>query len=133
MARHLVISFDDNEEAEQFVEALKIEGAVFFQDATQHFKNVNPEKVRLIGLFAKPTKFCDCVHTSEAKTVRSQKFGWYIHWPGCGKPISGHYQSALKNLLNPPGTDARSLGIFLGVREGVARWPEPGSSQKTTK
>lgn len=126
MARHIVISFEDNDEAEEFMAALKVEGATFFQDKEQHFKHIDPSKVAVIGVFAKPTKFCQCPYTEDMKTVRSKNYGWYVH-VGCNKPIPGHYQSAMKNLIDPPevAADVRKRGVYLGVREGQTRWPEP--------
>lgn len=129
MARHIVVSFEDNNDAEQFIAALKTEGAVFFQDDKQHFKNINTEKTSILGVFAKPTKFCQCPYTEDMKTVRSANYGWYIH-NVCNMPIPGHYQSALKNLMNPPDMDARKNKVFLGVREGETRWPQPTTSKK---
>lgn len=129
MARHLVISFEDNGEAEEFMAALKIEGAVFFQDKEQHFKNINPKQVGVTGVFAKPTRFCQCEGTGEEiKTVRSKNYGWYVHVT-CNKPISGHIQSAMKNLLDPPGVDSRKRSCTLILREGEMRYPEPTSTK----
>jgi hypothetical protein len=129
MARHVVVSFDDNEEADEFIKALGVEGSVFFHGALGNFKNADPKKVRVIGLFAKPTKFCQCRYTEEPKMVRSKNYGWYLH-KDCNMPIAGHYQSALKNLLEPANIDPRKRGIFLGVREGETRWPEPRSAKE---
>lgn len=124
MARHIVISFDDNDDAEQFIEALKVDGAVFFQDSSQHFKNVDPMTCTVIGVYAKPTQFCQCTYADDMPTARSKNYGWYVHTV-CKKPIPGHYQSALKNLIEAPNTSARTRKMHLGVREGETRWPEP--------
>lgn len=133
MAKHIVVSFDDDDDAAQFMAAIKIEGAIFFQDPEQHFKHIDVNKARVIGVFAKPTKFCECPYVADMPTARSAKYGWYIHHPGCSKPIPGHYQSGMKNLLDPENIDSRARRVFLGVREGELRYPEPTTTKREGK
>jgi hypothetical protein len=130
MGRHVVVTFDDVNAAEQFVAALKVEGSVFFQGADEHFTHINPDEVRVSGIFAKPNSFCECpFEGKEFKYVRGAKYGLYVH-DKCLKPDGGSIQSAPKNLVYPEGTDVREVKVRLSVREGTKRWPEPSPADK---
>lgn len=106
MARYVLLAFDNNKEADEFINAVGIEGGIFFVGADTHFKNINPEKTFVRGLWARPTQFCECGGSGKMRQgyARGAKFGWWVH-NACGKPTKGwangdHYYPALgKNLL----------------------------------
>lgn len=129
MGRHVVISFDNATDAEEFIAAVKVAGAVFFMGSDAHFKNVNAEQTAVVGLFAKPNDFCECKYEGEMPIVRGSKFGLFVHTV-CKKPMGGQLQSAPRNLLYPKDMDVRKMVaqeryVGLSVREGRTRWPVP--------
>lgn len=83
MARLVTFYFEDNDMAERAMQ-----------------EGLTGGKVN--GLFAVPTKFCDCPHNSPAQIrliARGAKLGWWVH-KGCGKPLHNSWQSP-RNLLDP--------------------------------
>ena len=117
MARYVLVQFDDNGEADAFVKALSIEGGVFFMGADGHFRNSTVEKVNVLGVFAKPSKFCECAKPGD-NLVRGAKLGWLVH-RGCGKPLKNKWQHP-RNLIDD-GPVHKGLGpLYLGIVE-----PEP--------
>lgn len=89
-SRYLLIEFDDEESALKLKEKL---------DATEG------RRFRVVGLFAKPTAYCQCgVNTwtttkaSPANIKRGKKFGWWV-CTECRRPTSS--LSGLVNLLKP--------------------------------
>lgn len=130
MARYVLLAFESNVEAETFVNAVPIEGGVFFIGSDGHFNNVTVEKTRVRGLWAKPTKMCECPNTVLRNFVRGPKFGWY----SCAKCSGTHpgwargehlYQSLGKNML-PVSAEApewRGEGIANHTwNEGSREW-----------
>lgn len=77
MARYVVLSFEDNDEAELFVDATINDEAYTLSVSTS-----------VLGVYAQPTQFCDFMHP---KVKRNQawsfgkKFGWMI-CTTCNKP-----------------------------------------------
>lgn len=76
MARYVVLSFDDNEDAEIFIDHIR--------EAV--------ESAEVLGLFAQPTQFCPASGSggcSKGKRVRGwsrgKKYGWWV-CSGCHKP-----------------------------------------------
>lgn len=130
MARYVLLAFDSNDEADQFINATTIKGGVFFTDKEGHFHNTEPDKVKVRGLWAKPTKMCECPNTVLRSFVRGKTYGWY----SCAKCKGTHpgwargehlYQSFGKNML-PVSADApewRGEGIANHTwNEGSREW-----------
>lgn len=91
-ARYLLIEFDDEESA------LKLKGML--DERTRVGRGV-----RVVGLFAKPTDYCQCGidtwTTTKARvstTRRGRKFGWYV-CTVCKRPTAS--ESGLVNLIAP--------------------------------
>ena len=96
MARYVVLSFEDNEEADMFVAS-----TIAFLPASN--ASDDPEiarTVEVVGLYAQPTQFCDLPHTKaewkeyESKHAkqawtRGAKYGWII-CVICHKPSGKH-------------------------------------------
>lgn len=84
MARYLLVEFDDNAEAEAF--------------AAMTNEQEEGTTMRTIGMFGKPTIFCEC-EDKRIEPVMGQKYGWRVH-AKCGRPPRNHWHTA-KNLLHP--------------------------------
>lgn len=87
-ARYLLIEFDDEAQAE----------ALRAQIDTATLKG---KKFRVVGMFARPTRWCSCFYTTakykEWNLQRGAKFGWWV-CPTCRRPLVWH-RHALVNLL----------------------------------
>lgn len=81
MAKYVVIEFDNDEDADYEIE---------------HF---NTSDARIVGLYKKPTIFCE--HTDARKPpkgwTRGKKYGWWI-CTECGKP-SQQWSRALPSMM----------------------------------
>jgi len=120
MARYILIQVDDNEAAKLIVEDIQKTGELAYQ--VEESELLTPAKV--IGLFAKPTQFCDCPNPGD-RVAKGTKWGWLLHSPGCNKPRRNMWQHA-RNLLHyekAPATIAESRvnvearRVYIGVRE----------------
>jgi hypothetical protein len=115
MARYVLLRFDDDDQADHFVEAIK-QNDVFFShknpDGTGNYGYITG--VQPVGVFQSPTKFCDC-ENKLAPSVRSKKYGWWVH-PHCRKPKAGISQQP-KNLLYPDGYRVHKQEVFLNMIE----------------
>lgn len=118
MARYVLVEFEENDDAEKFVEAIN-NGKVFY--TTPHrklegeFSVVQPNGDTTVrALFAKPTQFCQCSNPGD-RSVRGAKFGWYVH-AACGKPKQSSWQHP-RNLLDPPDLPTRQRSCYLGIVE----------------
>lgn len=92
MARYVLISFEDNNEAEDFVKAALEDrvGEQLGHDAFYEFATMS-----IWGMYFKPTQFCECPQPGP-KQSRGARYGLWID--ACGKPIRGHTQHP-RNLL----------------------------------
>jgi hypothetical protein len=97
MARWVLIEIDDNADAEAYVESLKI-GKTFMTINTGDSYKVQEAPVRVVGLYAKPVKFCEC--ETPGKVARGEKLGWWV-CTKCNKPQTTRWQMP-NNLLAPP-------------------------------
>lgn len=96
VARYLLVMVDENDRAEKLRHKLdEVEG------------------IDVIGVFWKPTQFCNC-ENYEGRSPRGKKYGWNIH-TACGRPRPGNRQ-APNNLmfLNVP---SRFQNISLSIKE----------------
>jgi hypothetical protein len=97
MARYLLVQVDRNDTADRLRDRL---------DAVAGLK--------VIGMFAKPTQFCECEEDT-GRSVRGSRFGWSL-CPNCKKPKTDALQSSLPNL-DEQGIPAQYQNIFLTIRE----------------
>lgn len=132
MARYILLEFDDNGDADDFVASIQRGGAFYgapakedMDDGTQVvrvgdivYKDVDPNKIRTKALFAKPTNFCQCQPRPE-NHVKGAKLGWYV-CRKCAKAVAGVFQYP-RNLLDPPDMPTRARELHLGVWEGADR------------
>jgi hypothetical protein len=95
MARYVVVEFDDNGEAQNFVDMIGLNGAT----------------MRIAAMYMKPTQFCACTDYS-GKSRRGEKWGLYVH-EKCGKPAMGVWQHP-KNLINTDNPRPLANGKTLG-------------------
>lgn len=89
MARLVVLSFDDNEDAEDFIKDVQFQdGTVFtYPEGSNDAESYSTE---VVGLFAKPTVFCDPGDGHKGKKTqagwtRGKKYGWWV-CGACKKP-----------------------------------------------
>jgi len=80
MARYVVLSFEDNADADSFLQ----------HDNLEHVEG----SWKVEGLFAKPTMFCESSGSGGCRTgkrfsswFRGAKYGWWV-CVGCGRPTS---------------------------------------------
>jgi hypothetical protein len=107
MARYVVLEFDDNNAAEQFVAFHQMHER---DEAVQALLGLALSKV--VALIAKPTMFCTCTSVKKRGWVRGKKWGWYV-CNQCGKPsrpeteekLLRHVVSQARNLLTQPLVD----------------------------
>jgi hypothetical protein len=81
MTSYLLIEIVDEDIVEQTIEGLK----------DYH------ETVKLVGVYRKPTKFCECTDRTRADITTGKKYGWNV-CRKCGKPPYLAYQTP-RNLL----------------------------------
>jgi hypothetical protein len=109
MARYVLLTFEDNSEADKFVAAIGGKSVFYATEGT--YEMINQVSVRAVWM--KPTKFCDCEKPGN-NSVRGEKWGLYVH-RACGKPKKGAWQHP-RNLYSPvPSAAAQSE--HLGVAE----------------
>jgi ribosomal protein L37AE/L43A len=98
VARYVVVEFDDNDEADSFVNTLGV---------------FNPSddgsSMRVIASYMKPTQFCECPKPEE-KSVRGKKYGLWV-CRMCNKPHKKMWQSP-RNLLAPDEKIAQRKMMF---------------------
>lgn len=80
MARYVLVEVDENDRADRLIEKLEAVPGL-----------------RVVGLFGKPTQFCECEGPWE-QSKRGKKYGWYV-CPACGFPRKYGPHQRPKNLL----------------------------------
>lgn len=111
MARYVILEFEDNEDANNFVASVKDNGGVFMNvkhpTLEGHFSTVRPSHdYNVVGLYMRPLKACECQLNRKMAGgfTEGLKFGIWVH-PGCGKPAPialeawGHASGLGRNLL----------------------------------
>lgn len=130
MARYVMLEFDDNQMAEEFVKAVH-EGleVIYAQqvkvDEDKWESKFKPLKALVRGLWFKPVNFCECIPQPEDSArnfVKGSKFGIFVHRV-CKKPRKGGNQFP-KNLLDPKVVPGSPQRIFLQAKEPVDTTPE---------
>lgn len=105
MARYVLVAFEDNAEADKFVNAAK----VYATDERTSMSEVFGE---VVGVFFKPTQFCEC--PTLGNMSRGKKFGAWVHT--CGKPVRGQWQHP-RNLAKEDDKTLYEQGLYLGIVE----------------
>jgi hypothetical protein len=130
MARFVVVEIQDNDEADEFIEAIK-RGDVFFgykkgpdaehilsSDDTYAYKSGEGWKVPQV--YAVPSLFCECSTTY--KEGRSSKYGWWV-CTKCSRPRKGSMQHPF-NLLER-NVDPLHRVYYMGFRADRRGWRIP--------
>lgn len=100
MGRYLLLEFDDNDSADRM--RAQIDNA-----------EANGKAFRVIGVWGKPARLCDCAVRSES-SLKGSRWGWWV-CPVCRRPKAGSPQS-MGNRLDHPDTPAKYREIFLALR-----------------
>jgi hypothetical protein len=85
VARFVLLQFDDDQEAENFVS-----DAFFPQRMSPLLQNFGYMTAKCWGVYQKPTRFCDCDGSGKKTMIgftRGKKYGWWIH-AKCMKPTA---------------------------------------------
>lgn len=119
VARYVLLEFDDNDEANNFVAILN--GGDFDGRAAEAMPGGT---IRVRAVYFKPTQFCE--HTAKERgerTARGAKYGLRV-CNLCYKPVRGHTQHP-RNLLVDQEADQKlpilqraQARLYLGVQEG---------------
>lgn len=109
MAKHVVVFFQNDLEADSFTETMQ--GGS--EDAS----------MKVVGVFKSPTMFCECPPQNNPKSVRGQKWGWWLH-KDCGKPRKGNVHHPYNLLLTPEQEKHRVDFMYIGAREPRDATPE---------
>lgn len=128
MARYVLIEFDDDAQANRLVEKLVEDEAA-------------GRGRRAVGLFFKPTRFCECelelsrINQRPIKNmVRGKKFGVMVH-RDCRRPMPGYQHP--DNLLFPKTSGNQYETTWLSTDEGreylksmgiVPHYPQVGTN-----
>jgi hypothetical protein len=113
MAKYVLLSFDDDKLADEFVQQ-------FTDDVVERAKYERTGIYAYVrGVYKKPTKFCTCVGIKKRGFTRGKKYGWWV-CDQCKKPTVGwgrgdHWFLALGKNLLPVGGNApeyRGDGVF---------------------
>lgn len=111
MARYVLVEFDDNDGADNFVKLIQQgEGVMDGEQKTSG--------IRIRGVFFKPTQFCSCSSPGDT-SVLGAKYGLRIH-KECGKPKPGICQHP-RNLLDPKEMPVKFRMEYLGIWEPSER------------
>lgn len=104
MARYIVVEFSDNAEADAFIAQLN-------EECSRRRKEGNPFIRRVVGIFVKPGKTCECSDRHRANygdknwlpadILRGEKFGWWV-CTRCNRPRAAGHQ--LNNQIKPSDT-----------------------------
>jgi len=128
MARYVVLSFDDDTTADEFVAAVQENGILGHVSNESGFMKHFAPVVR--AMFQRPTKFCDCAsrggNIKARGFTRGKKYGWWV-CNACKKPTVGWAQGQEwfrflgRNLLpvSPQAPEYRGDGTW-GAPRGEA-------------
>lgn len=93
MARYVVVEFDDNAAAEEFIQQVA--------EGNQKARKMNlPWTKRIAGVFVKPGRTCTCWNKERINygdkneqhgIARGEKFGWWV-CTNCNKPRAAGHQ-----------------------------------------
>lgn len=110
MAKWVVLAFDDDKEADNFVnQILKANESQF--EGEQVLATL-PVPTFVEAVYKKPTRYCNCVNDPSVKLsgrrvrgwTKGLKFGWYV-CPKCRRPANYQgriWETLFRNLLTNP-------------------------------
>lgn len=107
VAKFVLLSFDDDDDANMFVMNLQAVGYLMSVDTRTGTRKF---WATVRGVWKRPTKFCEC--SRSGPYTRGKKYGWWVHAAkGCGRPTrewatGDHWQQALGVNLLPISEDA---------------------------
>lgn len=90
--RTVILEFDDKDEAETF--------ALEMMDAPAKGMPFVPQSGRIIAMFVKPVKFCECPDKSRQdgrNWMRGKKTGLFLH-TACRRPSVHHQRGVMERL-----------------------------------
>jgi hypothetical protein len=96
VARYVLVAFEDNNDADNFIRGT----------------DSGAESMRVVGVFFKPTLFCECPQIG--RPSRGKRYGMNVH--SCGKPIAGQWQHP-RNLAKDDDRTVYEQGLYLGIVE----------------
>lgn len=124
MAKYVLLAFDNDDEADKFVEETQAQRAVWITSTDVPDRDTDCNGMLELacdvrGVYRKPTKFCSCTSLKHRGFSRGKKYGWWV-CAQCGKPTIGwgrgdHWFLALgKNLLpvSNIAPEYRGDGVF---------------------
>lgn len=91
---------------------IRVETTAIAEKLLEKFGPVS--SIEVVGMFASPTKFCECTNY-QGRSIRSQKWGTW-HCPECRLPNPRVMQTP-RNLLGPQDLHPRFVDMHLSVRE----------------
>ena len=97
MAKYVVIEFDNDEDADAYINEIKDAEESIMGMLSSHYGA--PQLARIVGLYKKPTIFCECQGSRKPPMgwTRGKKYGWWI-CTECGKP-SQQWSRALPSMM----------------------------------
>lgn len=135
MARYLLLSFQDDQEAEKFLTAVTNNRSVGDEKLHHVFyglpkdpadpkggviMNGLPTNVYVRGMWQNPTKYCECTTRERAKGFSlSRKYKWWVH-AQCGKPTRNWAQMVGDRLFKALGKN------LLPVSKEAPEWRGEG-------
>lgn len=130
MARYVMLEFDDNQMAEDFIKAVHEGLGVIYPkqvkiDEDKWESKFIPLVAKVRGLWFKPVNFCECTPQPEDSArnfIKGSRFGVYVH-KVCKKPRKGGNQFP-KNLLDPKVVPGAPQRIWLNTKEPIDTTPE---------
>lgn len=123
--RFVMVEIPDNEEADQFVDAIKRGDLLisFSKDngnGTGEYGYKSPTGAKVQAVFAVPTQFCSC--PTAQREGKSKKYGWYV-CTKCMKPRPGSMQHPYN--LTELHKDPKEWVYYLGFRADRQGWRIP--------
>ena len=137
MARYVVLEFEDNTEADAFVEAFKnrlVYHAVpetTLEDRANYRMVTNEKAASVVGYFMRPMIPCTCPPSAKGRQIgysRGTKYGLWVH-ASCGKPNRlqleawGRFLGLGRNLLSDDPLVEGLLRIDGSTPSGAIREP----------
>jgi hypothetical protein len=110
MAKYVLLAFDNDAEADKFVDIVVQDREVIAWSVGQDVTEAVPLPATVRAVYKKPTQFCHCVRGKRDGFTRGKKYGWWV-CDKCHKPTKAWaegdqwYTSLGRNLL-PVSMDA---------------------------
>lgn len=120
MAQYVLLSFDDDDEAEKFIATARSKD--YYVKAGEGGTFIGLENLGdVVGVFRKPTQFCECTPEEKRGTTgfRGPKYGWYV-CGRCRKPPANGNQ-VIFNLLENDGRPTWKRVLCLQVLAAIEK------------